>query len=255
MTLPPHPLFIALQFLTTIPVFLTAPPSDKDMGRSLLYYPLTGLLLGGLLAVCYGFMSAIIAPLAAPLIAALTLVLWVLLTGGLHLDGLADSVDALMGGLGNRQKTLEIMKDPTSGPMGVISIVLVLLLKFTALWLLFAAQNWPGLLIAPLLGRTALVALCLTTPYVREGGLGALISQHLPRQASVIVVIVALVIASAMSGFGAVWILLACMGAFITLRALFISRLGGTTGDSAGALVELTEVTVLVTIAIATSQV
>ncbi|MCP4933272.1 MAG: adenosylcobinamide-GDP ribazoletransferase [bacterium] len=253
MTLPPHPALIALQFLTTIPVILKKLPSDQDMGRSLLYYPLVGLLIGVLLTAFAAGLSHISSPTSAPLVAALTLTFWVFLTGGLHLDGLADSVDALMGGFGDRQKTLEIMKDPASGPMGVISLVLVLLVKFTALWLTFRAQNCLGVLIAPLLGRTALITLFSTTPYVRKGGLGTLISEHMPKQTSLIVMVVALCITAAITGTSAVWILLTCAGTFIALRALFISRLGGTTGDSAGALVELIEMTVLVVTVFATS--
>ncbi len=253
MVLPPYPIFIALQFLTTIPVLLKQLPRDEDMGRSLLYYPLVGLLIGGLLAAFAAGLSHLSSPTTAPLVAALTLIIWVLLTGGLHLDGLADSVDALMGGFGDRQKTLEIMKDPTSGPMGVISLVLVLLVKFAALWLAIGMQNWLGILIAPLLGRTALIALFLTTPYVRKGGLGALISKHMPKQTSLLVMLIALTITVAIAGINAVWSLLACAAAFIALRALFLSRLGGTTGDSAGALVELTEMMTLVVVVLAIS--
>ncbi len=246
MVLPPHPIFIALQFLTTIPVTLKQLPSEQEMGRSLLYYPLIGILIGALLAAFAAGLSQLSSPATAPLVAALTLIVWVLLTGGLHLDGLADSVDALMGGFGDRQKTLEIMKDPTSGPMGVISLVLVLLAKFTALWLAIGMQNWLGILIAPLLGRTALIALFLTTPYVRKGGLGALICEHMPKHTSLLMMLIALAISVAIAGLNAVWGLLACAAAFIALRTLFLSRLGGTTGDSAGALVELTEMVILV---------
>ena len=253
MFLPPHPLFIALQFLTTIPVTLKQLPQDQDMGRSLLYYPLIGLLIGGLLAGFSAGIAHISSPASAPLIAALTMVLWVLSTGGLHLDGLADSVDALMGGFGDRQKTLLIMKDPTSGPMGVTSLVLVLLVKFTALWLLIGAQNWLGILIAPLMGRAALIALFLTTPYVRKGGLGALICKHMPRQVSMGVLVATLAIMAIIAGYNSLWILLACAGMFMVLRAIFMSRLGGTTGDTAGALVELTEMSVLVVMAFAIS--
>ena len=247
MTLPPAPLFIALQFLTTIPITLKSVPHDRDMGRSLLYYPLVGALIGGLLSG-FSFLAGVVtASASAPLIAALTLTLWVLVTGGLHLDGLGDSVDALMGGLGDRQRTLDIMKDPTSGPMGVVSLILVLLIKFTALWLLIAAQNWQGILIAPIIGRSVLVLLFLSTPYVRKGGLGALIDKHLPRQKSLMMLAGTLVFVLAIAGMSGFWCLLVSAGLFLMLRAVAMARLGGTTGDSAGAIVELTELSVLVT--------
>lgn len=246
MTLPPHPFFIALQFLTTIPVRLSRVPDEQAMGRSLLYYPLVGLLVGGLLsALLWGVMTAS-STSPAPLLAAIILTLWVLLTGGLHLDGLADSTDALMGGIGDRQRTLDLMKDPTSGPMGVLSLLLVLLIKFTALQALVATQNWQALLVAPLMGRSAVLALFLTTPYVRPNGLGALITTHMPRKTSMIVLLIMLAIVSGFFGWSAPWLLLSVTLVFFGLRTLMMHHLGGTTGDTAGALVELIEMSVLV---------
>jgi hypothetical protein len=106
-------------------------------------------------------------------LAALVLAVWVLLTGGLHLDGLADTADAWIGGQGDRDRTLAIMKDPRSGPMAVVIIVLVLLSKFAALQVLLAGDARTVLLLTPMLGRTVIVLLLITTPYVRPEGLGA----------------------------------------------------------------------------------
>lgn len=78
---------------------------------------------------------------------------WVGLSGGLHLDGLADTADAWIGGHADRQRTLEIMKDPRSGPIAVVVLLLVLLLKFAALVVLLGQGAWAGLLLAPWLGR------------------------------------------------------------------------------------------------------
>ncbi|WP_372867942.1 adenosylcobinamide-GDP ribazoletransferase, partial [Pseudomonas sp.] len=122
-------LLIALQFLTRLPVRLAAMPSAQETGRSLLWYPVVGLLIGLLLLGVHYLLGD--AP--ALLQAALLLVIWVGLSGGLHLDGLADSADAWAGGFGDRERTLAIMKDPRSGPMAVVVLVLLLLLKFVAL--------------------------------------------------------------------------------------------------------------------------
>ncbi|NCA91441.1 MAG: adenosylcobinamide-GDP ribazoletransferase, partial [Gammaproteobacteria bacterium] len=95
-----RPFLIALQFLTRLPVRLTGELSAADLGRSLLYYPLVGLLLGGLL-VAGGWLLAgggLLTGVAPVLAAALVLSLWVGLTGALHLDGLADMIDAWAGG-------------------------------------------------------------------------------------------------------------------------------------------------------------
>lgn len=237
---------IAVQFLTRFPVHLAGMPDDRDLGRSLLYYPLVGLSIGMALAAL-AWITADTPPL---LRAALVLAAWVLASGALHLDGLADSADAWVGGLGDRTRTLAIMKDPNCGPMGVVALVLVLLLKFAALEALLARGAWLPLLFVPLLGRTAIPALFLTTPYVRPGGLGDAMARCLPRRAAMAVVLVAITGLPAALGWSGMGPLLAGLAVFAVLRELMIRRLGGTTGDTAGALVEVLETTVLLAFAI-----
>ena len=114
-------------------------------------------------------------------LAALMLAVWVIITGGLHLDGLADTADAWIGGRGDRDRTLAIMKDSRSGPIAIIAIVLVLLNKFAALQVLLAGDARAVLLLAPVLGRATIVLLLITTPYVRPHGLGRPYANYLPR--------------------------------------------------------------------------
>ena len=144
-----HGLLVAIGFLTRIPVPAAVFDDAGARVRSLPWYPLVGLLLGGLLYL----LAWAIHGWPPLLSAAVTLAAWVALTGALHLDGLADSADAWVGGIGDRVRTLAIMKDPNCGPMGVTAVVLTLLLKFAAL---ASAPAWPGLLLAPLLARAAL---------------------------------------------------------------------------------------------------
>lgn len=242
---PLRPFLIAVQFLTRFPVRLDGMPEEGDIGRSLLYYPLVGLLIGLLLAGLDWLRGGTGTMLAA----AVLLAAWVLASGALHLDGLADSADAWVGGLGDRERTLAIMKDPYCGPMGVVVLLLTLLLKFAALEELVARGDWTVLVLAPLLARTALPALFLTTPYVRPGGLGDLLARHLPRRAAAMVVLTVLLLLPAALGMGSLWPLAAALGAFAVLRLLMLRRLGGTTGDTAGAMVEIIETVVLVTVA------
>ncbi|MBS4099269.1 MAG: adenosylcobinamide-GDP ribazoletransferase [Sulfuricella sp.] len=240
------PFLIAVQFLTRFPVRLRAIPAERELGRSLLYYPLVGLLLGLLLAA----LGAALGNTGNLLGAAILLSAWVLVSGGLHLDGLADSADAWVGGLGDRERTLAIMKDPYCGPAAVVTLALVLLLKFAALTVLLERGDGSLLVLAPLLGRCALPALFLTTNYVRPGGLGDVLARHMPRRATYIVVLATLLAVPAALGMAAAWPLLAALAMFGGLRAGMIRRLGGTTGDTAGALVELLETAVLVTAAL-----
>jgi adenosylcobinamide-GDP ribazoletransferase len=240
------PFWIALQFLSSLPIRLPGMPAPQELGRSLLFYPLVGLLFGVILWALNWLL------LGAPLLlhAALLLAVWVLLSGALHLDGLADSADAWLGGFGDRERTLTIMKDPRSGPMAVVTLLLVLLLKFAALVALIEQQQALILIIVPLIGRGALLGLFLTTPYVRAGGLGQALSDHLPRSAGKLVLVVSAVVCVLIAGLGGVLALVLAAGMFVWLRQVMLRRLGGTTGDTAGALLELLEVLVLVGLAI-----
>ena len=236
---------IALQFLTSLPVRLDRMPEPQAVGRSLLYYPLVGLLLGAMLWL----VGAVFENASAPLLAALLLTGWVALTGGLHLDGLADSADAWLGGFGDRERTLTIMKDPRSGPIAVVVLVLLLLLKFVALWTLLAADQRLALLLAPLLGRSALLGLFLTTPYVRPGGLGQVLAEQMPRDTSRIALGGVVLACLALGSSG--WLALAAtVGVGWLSRRAMCRRIGGTTGDTAGALLELVECAVLVVVAL-----
>lgn len=242
-----QPLLIALQFLTCLPVRLRALPSPAEVGRSLAWYPAVGGIVGALLCLA----AWATAGAAAPLQAALLLALWAGLTGVLHLDGLADSADAWLGGLGDRERTLAIMKDPRSGPVAIVTVVLLLLLKFAALWsLLEAGPTW-ALLLVPVLGRAAPPALFLCTPYVRAGGLGQALAEHLPRGAVLAGLLLVAVAVASLGGGPGLWALLATVLVFGWVRRALLARLGGTTGDTAGALLELVECAALVAWALA----
>ncbi|MET0847390.1 MAG: adenosylcobinamide-GDP ribazoletransferase [Pseudomonas sp.] len=240
------PFWIALQFLSSLPIRLPGMPAPQELGRSLLFYPLVGLLFGGIL---WAFNWLL---LGTPLLlhAALLLTAWVLLSGALHLDGLADSADAWLGGFGDRERTLTIMKDPRSGPIAVVTLVLVLLLKFAALLELIEQQHAVVLIIVPLIGRSAMLGLFLTTPYVRAGGLGQALADHLPRTAGKQVLAVSALACVLIAGVSGVWALLLAAVMFVWLRQVMLRRLGGTTGDTAGALLELLEMAVLVGVAL-----
>jgi adenosylcobinamide-GDP ribazoletransferase len=232
-------LLVALGFLTRIPVPSRVFDDARAQRTSLVWYPTVGLVVGALLTGLFVLLPREHAPLSA----ALTLLAWVALTGGLHLDGLADSADAWVGGFGDRTRTLEIMKDPRSGPAGVTAIVLLLLLKFAALASLSAAQaGW--LWLSPLLARSALTAAFATTPYVRSGGLGSALKDA-PRGACALALsgVVAICIACGLPGACALG---AALVVFALWRRACLRRLGGFTGDTAGALAELVEVGVLV---------
>ncbi|MBU8975515.1 adenosylcobinamide-GDP ribazoletransferase [Lysobacter sp. MMG2] len=241
-------LLVALGFLTRIPVPIKVFDDAQARVRSLAWYPLVGALIGAVLCAL-----AWALPADKPLLcAALLLVAWVALTGALHLDGLADSADAWIGGMAGtwderRARTLEIMKDPRSGPAGVTALVLLLLLKFAALASI-APSAWASLWIAPLLARMAVTAAFIGTPYVRSGGLGTGLAEA-PRVACALALLLGAT-ACALAGWRGAIALACAVVVFVMWRRACMRRLGGITGDTAGALVELVEASVLVGLAL-----
>jgi adenosylcobinamide-GDP ribazoletransferase len=237
---------LAITFLTRIPIPLQFVPEPEDWGQSVLFFPVVGFIIGVLLTLLAAFF-----PTAdAGVLAALLIMLWALITGGLHLDGLADTADAWIGGFGDREKTLCIMKDPRSGPIAIMVVVLVLLGKFAALEVIIAAQNWQTLLITPVLGRAAILFLLITTPYARASGIGAAHAQYLPRRPAVAFIYGLIGIMVLLFAGQGLLVLLVLGGGLLGLRHLLMTRLGGTTGDTLGAACELTEMGGLMVLAL-----
>lgn len=230
--------WIAVTFLTRLPVPGGLEYSPRQMGNSLPAYPLVGLLLGGILWLTQLGLAS-----HPGLGAALLLMLWAGLTGGLHLDGLADCADAWVGGQGDRERSLGLMKDPRSGPAAIVAVALLLLVKYGALVELWRTGSLgPALLAAPLLARGAIPALLLATPYVRTRGLGSALAENLPRRAASLAAALSLLAGVAALG---PWAPLSALLLTVLLRHAMLQWLGGCTGDTLGASVELLEAAIL----------
>jgi len=258
----PRAALVALQFLTRLPLRIEPAPDPHEIGVSLACYPMVGFALGMML---WGAALAV-SRMPVLLEAAIVLAVWVLITGALHIDGLADTADAWVGGHGNAERTLMIMKDPRSGPVAVAAVNCVLLLKFSALAALaaHAAQvahahgaSWrdphlaAGCVLSPLLARAAIPLLFAHTPYVRPQGIAAQLAAHQSRRAGVFATgLTALCTVAAFRMPGAIALGAAAI-AYILVRRGLVRRLGGFTGDGAGALIELTEAACVIAIAAA----
>jgi len=212
--------------------------NDKQLGNSSFFYPVIGLIIGSLLAFSTLYLSTL--PLQTQ--AVIILMLWVLLTGGLHLDGLADCADAWVGGLGSKQRSLKIMKDPTAGPIAVVVLVLVLLLKWSMISQLIEQNSIEALLLTPVLGRVAILILMLTTHYIRPDGMGKKIVDNLPQSALKGLSLFCLLLGIYYLGFLAISFMLVIVSIIIYQSK---KRLGGVTGDVYGASVELVETGIL----------
>ena len=230
-----QPLIIAFQLLTRIPIPVAVDHTPYNQGHSMLFYPLVGAVIGAVLML----FGALLETQPAVVQAALLLSIWVGLTGALHLDGLADSADGWVGGMGDRKRILEIMKDPSAGPMGVTAIVLVLLLKWSAVVALIESETLLLLFWSPVLARLLLISLFQTTPYLRAGGMGEDLSRNIPQWKAYAVQL--LVFGLALY-FGVHWaLLLLHISIAFLFRLLVLQQLGGITGDVAGAMVEKME--------------
>ncbi|MBP0047304.1 adenosylcobinamide-GDP ribazoletransferase [Marinobacterium sp. AK62] len=227
----------ALQFMTLIPVRLSGLPDAHTQARAVLYYPLAGGLLGALLVLTAQALSGLPEGVAAALLVAL----WAGLTGGLHLDGLADSADGWMGGLGDRERTLRIMKDPHIGASGALALVVQLLLKWSLVSAMIGGSLlWP-LLLAPIVARAGAQVLLVTTAYVRAGG----IASHYIAQVSRQPVLMCVLGVSLLLLLSHPIALLLAAAVLYLLRRAMIRRLGGMTGDTLGAGIELLETLIL----------
>jgi adenosylcobinamide-GDP ribazoletransferase len=177
------------------------------------------------------------------------LLVWCLVTGGLHLDGLADAADAWVGGYGDKQRTLDIMKDPTVGPMGAMLVVLVLLLKFSALVVLVDKTDGfylIGLILTvPMLARFSILPLFYFTPYVREKGLGSNLKQSINPIIFIIVTTVCLLLTVVFVQQKSIFILILAAAILLWARNIMMQRIEGTTGDTAGAMIEVQEALLL----------
>lgn len=250
----------ALAFLTRIPTPYLKRTDNDVAATSLLYYPLVGAILGTAM-LAFTVMCVVWNPhVNLLLLAALLLFIWTLLTGALHLDGLADSADAWVGGLGNRERTLAIMKDPQSGPIGVTAVVLILLLKCAALYALLESVagnrigQWnfwllsAGVLLVPMLSRASVVGLLATTPYVRAQGLASsLTAGATPMRIALMGTVLAL-LAGVLLQTRALFILALWLTILMAARQMMMKRLGGCTGDTIGACIEVQEALLLAAI-------
>lgn len=190
------PIIVAFVFFSRLPMPHIDKISAQDNGRALVFLPLVGLAIG---LITYAAALLLKGQFHSEILAALLLALWCALTGGLHLDGLADSADAWLSGA-NKDRSLEIMKDPRCGTAAIVTLTCVLLVKFTAISAILENDQYWFLIVIPVLGRTSALVLFLTTPYVRTEGLARDFSEHAPYSLIRILSIVIIVLTTLILG-------------------------------------------------------
>ena len=274
------PFFIALQFLTRLKIVNQTEWSVEDFGKSVVAFPYVGLIIGLILALLYGILSPFI-PLVPMML--ILVIAEFLITGGLHADGLMDTSDGLFSGR-ERDRKLEIMKDSRIGSFGVVAFVFVILLKWQLLTAIPTAEFIPmALIMMPLMSRWSLVLSIRSYPYAREQGMGAAFANLAPKHVityntlstffmPIVILLIGVILYTLLYGVYSIFsiadvgyvvglgvLVYATLGIFqinivsmiITyiinriLNHYIVKQLGGTTGDTYGFVVEVTEVLLL----------
>ncbi len=224
----------AVGFLTRIPVGRV---DGADVARGAFAFPLVGAGIG---AVGAGVALVVHPALSPPVAAALAVAAMTALTGALHLDGLADTADALGGG--SRERALEIMRDSRIGSFGAAAVGLDLLLRVTVIAQLLGGAVVGPLVAAGALSRASSVVLSALLPYPRENGTGSVLSSRVSSSAAGVIGVAVVVVA--LRG-DAAFVAGAVALTTIVLGLAFWRWLGGATGDALGAASEVGEIVAL----------
>jgi adenosylcobinamide-GDP ribazoletransferase len=234
----------ALQFLTLFPYPRQMEYATDDVGRSAIFFPVIGLILGSILVV----VNFLLAPFAsAALLSVILVSLLAFLTRGLHLDGVGDTFDGLGAG-GDRDRILSVMDDSHTGVFGLTAVVLVLLLKIHALESIDVDRG-RTLLVALILGRWAMLVLAYRSKAAKDG-LGSRLIEHLKTKYFLIATLLTLLLVAAIWSRNGI-MMMAWVAIFTTASKIYFHRrLGGVTGDTCGAVGELSETSVMVLLAL-----
>lgn len=231
---------LALQFLTILSIRINLKIKEQDFGQSLFYFPIVGFLIGlvlAALAACLRFLPDLVT-------GACVLISSIIITGGIHLDGFADTCDGLYGRR-TQEEILKIMRDSRAGVMGVIGVTCLLLLKFTLI--VSIPQDFLGksLILMATFSRWSQGLACLVSKYARSEGKAKFFIEYARKKDVIIGGLFTLVLFLLMAKVNGVLI----FASAILCASLFIQyakrKLGGMTGDTIGATSEIAEVAVL----------
>lgn len=231
-------LVLMLQFFTRIPIRLNISANSEDYGKGLVFAPFVGLNIGAILATAsYGLLLLF----PRPVVAAIVLVMYIIITGGLHLDGLGDTFDGIFSNR-PKERILEIMRDSRVGTNAVLAVASVLLLDFSVLSEINSTYFLYIILLMPMTGRIGSLVGAAVSGYARSGeGLGKSFIDFCGKRELLWGLLIYIVI-SILTLNVKMWIVLALppVSAFALVK--YLSRkVGGATGDILGAVCELNQ--------------
>ncbi|NQT06685.1 MAG: adenosylcobinamide-GDP ribazoletransferase [Candidatus Omnitrophica bacterium] len=231
---------IALQFLTTLPVKIKGEIKDEYYGRALLYFPLAGLVIGIVLALT----ASIFSFLPNLVTGAFILLASILITGGMHLDGLADTCDGFYGSQ-SKIRILEIMRDSSVGAMGIIGVAAVLIIKFTLFVTIRHELLWKVLIMSAVFSRWAQALACNMALYPRKEGKAISFIKYAKKKDVVLAGLFTAVIFFIMAGIKAIPLFIVNTVPVLLMINYSKRKIGGMTGDTIGATSEIAELAVL----------
>ena len=232
--------FTGLQFLTRIRLVEQNDWSPDSFGRSVKYFTLIGAIIGLILAGLNYVLSQF---LPSHVLAAVLIIAEIVLTGGLHCDGFMDTADGVFSGR-SRERMLEIMKDSRVGANGVVAFGLLLLLKYSLIIDMTPTMLFAALITMPVAGRMAMVISIASFSYARPEGMGKAFAQYAGRATLGVTAVVAIAVVAALGIRASISAGGAVVAGILAARYL-ATILGGLTGDTYGAVTELTELAVL----------
>ena len=227
----------ALRFLTRIPVG-EYPKDEKRLGKSMAYFPIVGLVLGGILVLVNWGFSIIMAPLIAD---ALTIIALIILTGALHIDGFIDTIDGLAGGK-TKEEILKIMRDSRVGAFGIVGVVSLIMLKLVLLHEMPLEIKRGALLLFPVMGRWAMVVATSLSLYARKKGTGKAFLDYCGRKELIVASLITLIIAGGFLKILGLELFLFILALTLLLTRFISKKISGMTGDTLGAVNEIIEV-------------
>ncbi len=234
----------ALQFLTIIPLRLSRVPAKRDFATAIATFPLAGICIGLIVLLSRAVFSYVLSGTALSVVMVITLMV---ITGGLHLDGLADTADGI-GARADRERTLEIMRDSRIGTMGVLALISVILLKVYLFAYLPTHRMFAAIVCTMAVSRACQLIPMYFFPYARSSGKASSFIEALSKPAVFAALCISAILAGSLLHYaGIIALLVTGITAYIISRAVS-NKLGGITGDVIGAVSEISEIVFLVTI-------
>jgi adenosylcobinamide-GDP ribazoletransferase len=230
--------FIALQYLTRLPVPRSLDISESELGKAAAFFPLVGVIVGAGAALVFALLQLVL-PVPASVLCAVAFAAFI--TNGFHEDGLADTFDGFGGGW-TKDRVLEIMRDSRIGAYGTLALIFLILGKLNFLSSLPQGEIWRWLIVAHTAARWTILPLCAWLPYARAEGQGKLVA----KQVGILDIItgtVMLLLVFLLLPWQAAFAALLVIGLVTVLSGLYFrARLQGITGDCLGAVNQLIEI-------------